>query len=1557
MTTDIQANVNNTPATNTEQGKKLSRQRAIVISVLSVVAGLVMLVLLLPTLLSTSWGAGLIAGQVNSRMAGELRFGKLSLGWFSGQRIENLVIRDAARSADVVMIKAVDLPGVTLWRLLTGSRALGVIRIDEPVVHVERLADGSLNLAQVFSSPTSSATSPKSQSSAGSAAGPISLSADLSGQLLITDGRIIFKQPGAGSMTGQSSEVRDLQVDVKLANTQSLVGDIKAQVTEGQQASDLQAKLKVDPLTDAQHVLQLDRAKVDAQVELDNLPVSLVEVFTGQPGRLRELLGDQITGKATIAGDAANLSAQLTASSANASVALQAQRVTQNDQSLWMIKPGSKLRLTLTPSALSAWSPVNSEGHAQAVKLLEPMTLAVVFENVRVSEKGGRIVPAQTTGTVQMSLSEAALDLGGDTGVVTLRDTQGQLQFINAPQPALQLNLRSTALAKGQSGRVMLDMTLRDLLDAQGQLQTGQVNGSIQASIINWPTALIDMLAKTDGLLTQVLGATVGANLQSELHLHGNGGKPTGQVTLSVNSKQLQGQLKGHFDEKGLVIPAGQTFTYVATPQIISDLWVRFTSANSALRQVKIARPMELMLTLGDTQLPMKGNPLTGLQMQAALTASNIDLQGLPGSDSLQLDDTRWQLNYDGPKRTLNADLAANLYHGKAKAPVGFMVQLTDFITTQGQITPATTQGSLVMRAEKLPTAILDGLVSIPDFGATALGKTINLHLSADLTPSAFAKATLPKTNYVFMAVADRLSFKANGQIDDQNITLQTSEPARFTIEPALVDVLRKHPNIAPMLGRFSLEVSSTISLDPLRLSLPRAAKDLKSALQFGGKLQLNRLSLHGDARLLDVVVSDLSLDVLDTTLAQGIDAKLTAAVQHQRQTGRVLANIKLNDLLGNTAGGPVFKIPARLDQFPVSVIDQWMIQPGKYTALLGDKLDRVEVIDLSNTAADRSDYGFNVLIQSEQVAGPIKGHFKPGEVVVIEEGSRLTVNLTPQRIPALQKHWLSPQASDKALVLVEPTSLDLLVNQAKVRFTKPTISANEPPSQNQGLAIDPAASSVQLALTAKPMRWRLPDKQLEVDVTELNLTLGGANLAEEQTLQLRSVYQVRSSEPARTGVSQQNGQVTSTTRLRKLFDDQGRFNTINMGFSTQTGATALPVVWLDELLGQQGKLIAALGPSVDADITAQHQPGQGGPVQARITSANLNTNLAAQLDRDMVLSLREDAQLTFNLTRELAQQYLSSVNFLLRDAQSSQGPVRLTLTRDGFALPLRNLGQSMDKARMTGRLELGTLRVRRGPGGELVGLLRLAGARIENRDEFDAIFSPLTFDLKEGLLTCSDLWMDTGDLRIGSQSRVFFTGRPTTPWGEVLLAIPGDTVLVVPGTRGRIDPRAIYTVGSIGPLNAIKPDLASLIKRIIAPVAGQAIGGDVGAAVGIGTAIFGAISEGQRRPDQRDPDWFARAAWPNRPALQIPAVSQQAPAGTSSSPSPSTSSSQQPAPQPQPAQGQPQQPAAQPQPAQGQPHQPDGNQPTAKPEEEIIRGLLQGLTKPQPRRESEPQR
>src|SRR5690606_15488406 len=92
---------------------------------------LIVVVLLLPTLLSTGPGRNLVVGTVNSTIRGTLDIADLSLSWFGGQSLRDVTLRDP--QGDVVAtVASVEAPDVGLLPVAFGSRDFGVVRIQQP---------------------------------------------------------------------------------------------------------------------------------------------------------------------------------------------------------------------------------------------------------------------------------------------------------------------------------------------------------------------------------------------------------------------------------------------------------------------------------------------------------------------------------------------------------------------------------------------------------------------------------------------------------------------------------------------------------------------------------------------------------------------------------------------------------------------------------------------------------------------------------------------------------------------------------------------------------------------------------------------------------------------------------------------------------------------------------------------------------------------------------------------------------------------------------------------------------------------------------------------------------------------------------------------------------------------------------------------------------------------------------------------------------------------------------------------------------------------------------
>lgn len=127
-----------------------------------------MLVLLTPTLLSTSVGKGIVLGQVNKNLAGVVEVESWSLGWFSGIELSGVkVLDDQKRTAVTIGHVKTDL---TVLRAATGNYDLGettVSNVNLVLVELDKAADGSIatNLQRIAKSEPSAEKTPSSEPS------------------------------------------------------------------------------------------------------------------------------------------------------------------------------------------------------------------------------------------------------------------------------------------------------------------------------------------------------------------------------------------------------------------------------------------------------------------------------------------------------------------------------------------------------------------------------------------------------------------------------------------------------------------------------------------------------------------------------------------------------------------------------------------------------------------------------------------------------------------------------------------------------------------------------------------------------------------------------------------------------------------------------------------------------------------------------------------------------------------------------------------------------------------------------------------------------------------------------------------------------------------------------------------------------------------------------------------------------------------------------------------------------------------------------------------------
>jgi len=197
-----------------------------------VILGLILLVVLLPTILSLGPARSIVLGRVNKAINGAARMDALSLGWFSGVRVEKLEVADAAGET-VLAVESIRIPA-GLLSMLGSNLDLGAIEINGPQVNIELRKDGTNNLLDLLP-PAAESTEPAP------AAAPGPLGFDLRTTVKVTGGAIRIRTP-----TGKPLEIRELGADVTVAGlSESITFGLRAALGSKAAALDVSGSARI----------------------------------------------------------------------------------------------------------------------------------------------------------------------------------------------------------------------------------------------------------------------------------------------------------------------------------------------------------------------------------------------------------------------------------------------------------------------------------------------------------------------------------------------------------------------------------------------------------------------------------------------------------------------------------------------------------------------------------------------------------------------------------------------------------------------------------------------------------------------------------------------------------------------------------------------------------------------------------------------------------------------------------------------------------------------------------------------------------------------------------------------------------------------------------------------------------------------------------------------------------------------------------------------------------------------------------------------------------------
>lgn len=251
--------------------KKSSLLKKIIWAVCILIAVLILLVALLPTLISTSLGKQIVVSQINNATNGDVQINDLSLGWFSGLKLSGVTFKDSTGNTSVSVNEVRLNP--KLSSLLRGQINLTDGLIDKPQVDI---------LVKELPQKTAS-TEPEKPSGPSAPSQPIALPLEKLA-LQLREGTVAIRTDNPP----QKLEFKNIssQVDINPLGQASKLSFAMAVGGMGQQG-DVKAEGTVTPSKD----LTLKGTSGDVQVELVNLKLEDFKPLLALAGQKVDIAG------------------------------------------------------------------------------------------------------------------------------------------------------------------------------------------------------------------------------------------------------------------------------------------------------------------------------------------------------------------------------------------------------------------------------------------------------------------------------------------------------------------------------------------------------------------------------------------------------------------------------------------------------------------------------------------------------------------------------------------------------------------------------------------------------------------------------------------------------------------------------------------------------------------------------------------------------------------------------------------------------------------------------------------------------------------------------------------------------------------------------------------------------------------------------------------------------------------------------------------------------------------------------------------------------------------
>ncbi len=775
-----------------------------------------------------------------------------------------------------------------------------------------------------------------------------------------------------------------------------------------------------------------------------------------------------------------------------------------------------------------------------------------------------------------------------------------------------------TAIEQGvQAGKINFDLNVTNYADADGLLTLMAANVDLNAGIDALEMAVVDRLIGQDGLLRELIGAQLNASIKAS----GTVAQIDSDITVKSQHLNMSGGIV--FKDSALTEKPDTAIRFHLTPQAMAKLMASkpdpqadqtAQSAEPVEPALRLLEPVDMTIGINNIHLATDENhvPQFGsAQIDLLIQSTDIALQPVADNLASHIKSLKVTAVSSPLSQGLVVDAGFTLERDSRTSDVTFNAKLANLIDDTQAIAPMQATADIGFAVNNLDLATVEKLTSQVGVIVPVLGPQLNTTGSLIISPASADAAVDARTITGQLNLTTeqmQVAGTIDGAMDSQALTFGTGTQLTLTVQPGLIDAVTSptSPDSSstdsasaenPDASDATAQPATVAAIPPgiiEPLVLTFAIDQVHAPLNGEGdtfaiaRLTANDILLKGDG-LEDMSVRDLALVIDRFSLTGESNMALNAKLFHGQNNADMTGTVKVANLSGGDQ--PLTShVDLTLPEIPVAILDALGNQNGTLLAMLGEKLDTARVT-LDATVDHQKEDGVNAkfaaVVNSPNLNVDLSGEANPATHLTVKPNSTVRLNLVPALVEQLTASPAIAADEEAGIEAVEAKPGLAMAQSAEAVITFKSLVVGMTKDKKTGSAKpDPTQIASQINFALGDVDIVEPASQQSFNVRGVNFDIVADDLTRDIKITGQADLNQGSGESAMTGT------LRTTTTAKGLIDGefQPQLEQANVSSETQIN---VPVGILDSLLGQQQRLITALGDTIVGKITASLNPGK----------------------------------------------------------------------------------------------------------------------------------------------------------------------------------------------------------------------------------------------------------------------------------------------------------------------------------------------------------------------------